>query len=99
MSFGIQTWDSQGNMMLDTSSFAGRMYGKYQISCSNSVGTVTVLSIPGYALDGNWFFYCEGGAGFLGLYVTPINGGLRIEGNMAAISASTSTHTFYIYRR
>jgi len=65
MSFGLQLWDSAGNLSLDASSRLNRWVGDYAGSRNNPnpgtnvttfVDDVWDISVPGIANDGSWAF-------------------------------------------
>lgn len=59
MAYGLQVRDSNNDLILDITDKIGRYHGSVSTSGLSYLQTVN-LSVPGYALDGTWFYYIGG---------------------------------------
>ena len=58
MSYGLSTWDAGGVLILSTNSRVSQF--RQTLLVPGSVkGWTNTYTIPGFALDGKWFFYCR----------------------------------------
>lgn len=56
MSYGLRAWDSSGNLILEITDSIARFVGTYTIPLLAPRAS-TVVSVPGYSLDGTWSLY------------------------------------------
>ena len=96
MSQGIKVWDAAGQLILDVTDRLARYHSTIVLS-SIAPRTSGTFSVPGYALDGTWFFFIRNTsiAGCLNIY--EISGGFYVF-NESYYSAYGSGVTIDIFR-
>ncbi len=61
MSHGLRIWNSSGQLILEITDRIGRYNSTVTLSAIAPRGTAS-YSVPGYALDGTWFFFIRSGS-------------------------------------
>lgn len=56
MAYGLQVFDSSGNLTLDLSSRISRLFGLYTYASFTTPNAVNV-TVPGISNDGTWYAY------------------------------------------
>ena len=57
MAYGLEVWNAAGTKIVSISDRLTRFHGTFEFTVLTSTTTFFV-TIPGYALDGTWFFVC-----------------------------------------
>ena len=93
MPSGLRIWNSSGVLIQDISDRLGRLFAEYTVPAIAYPNSYTI-SVPGYALDGNWFWapYKEMPSG---LSVVESAGSIRIQNTYAY---STGSFVLVVFR-
>lgn len=95
MSQGIKVWDAAGQLILDVTDRLSRYHSTIVLSSIAPRASGT-FSVPGYALDGTWFFFIrDRSTSYLNIY--EISGGFSVF-NESYYSAYGSGVTIDIFR-
>lgn len=94
MPSGLRVWNSSGVLIQDVSDRLGRLFAEYTVPAITYPNSYTI-SVPGYALDGNWFWapYTEMPNG---LGVVESDGSITIQNNYANTTASFTLAVFRV---
>lgn len=95
MSYGIKVWDESGQLILDVTDRLARYHSTIVLS-SIAKRTSSTFSVPGYALDGTWFFFIRTQSTSY-LKISEISGGFSVF-NESYTSALGSGVTIDIFR-
>jgi hypothetical protein len=81
MSFGLRVWDAYGNVTIDNVDRLSRVSSSVYVP-SIAYNSTVVVSVPGYALDGTWFYapvaipyFVRATAGWGQISITNVAGG------------------------
>lgn len=93
MAQGLQVFDANSNLVMDSSMRFSTYHARYVIN--GGTATSMYQSIPGFALDGTWAIYCSN----FYVQVIPEAGGVVIRG--ARVATATPSYrqigTVYLY--
>ena len=90
MAYGLKTWNASGQLVIDVTDRLARFHGQYDIAAMNSSSADQWISVPGFALDGTWFWqtlgytagsYRQDTPNDVGIQVIPSSGGFTIHWN------------------
>jgi hypothetical protein len=78
MAYGLEIWNAAGVKTLSVTDRLARYHGTFTVTIAS--GGTASLSVPGYALDGTWFYFIPGACRD-GVVVTPAADGFSFSHN------------------
>lgn len=91
MSYGLQVWNSSGQLILDVSDRLSRFIQSVTVTLAK--GASTTVPVAGYTTDGTWFVYATA---YHYLTIVEVNNGIYIKNSSP--TTLTITTTLYIFR-
>lgn len=91
MSQGLQVYDAQGNIVMDSGTRLSTFHSRYTLV--GGTATSMYQPIPGFALDGTWAIYCSE----FYVHVIPEAGGVTIRGASEGRFGYKRIGTVYLY--
>lgn len=91
MSYGLQVWNSSGQLILDVSDRLSRFI--QSVTVTLAPGASITVPITGYTTDGTWFVYATS---YIYVTIVEVNNGIYLKNSSQ--TNQTITTTIYIFR-